>query len=458
MTTPDYLNWPFWPDRPRSDEQERQWWRDCYVRGAADRQLEGLFHWFVLAGPPGSGKSVALEAWKREEARDALVLDYPPSLWPGASTAWRPNDPSHIMQMLAVAADKIAQTIHAHPELAAGLDPFQREFLRALLERQGGQRAYVNFVRALPPDAQEGYLSVPTDGDYFSDSHTRSGLQALIQELALLVGALGYRRVVYVVDPDPKQPLGPAHLRQLGDLFGWLDLTDSPYLAVVAALRDDLLRDSDVLARARARVNLVYTDWTAAECHEVAARHARRALPDAPTDFSIYSLMTAESVTLADQLVHEECGEPNPLAWVWLADSALYAMHHAEKRLVAPIVAEEFPTLRWLYFARHVKLRLDAAVQGVWRNSRLLTVENQPWRFLELLSQHDGPVNWWNSAALQRLARTQNNVHSIASRTRKAIEPDPDNPVYLLSRRGEDGGYWLECRKESNPAPIVAGL
>ena len=77
--------------------------------------------------------------------------------------------------------------------------------------------------------------------------------------------------------------------------------------------------------RARARVNLVYTDWTAAECHEVAARHARRALPDAPTDFSIYSLMTAESVTLADQLVHEECGEPNPLAWVWLADSALYA-------------------------------------------------------------------------------------------------------------------------------------
>ena len=448
MSTSGYLDWPFWPERPRSDEQERQWWRDCYVEAPADRQLAGLFHWFVLAGPPGSGKSVALTAWQQAEARDALVLNYPPTLWPGAPTAWHPDDPSHLSQLLAVAAQTIAETIHDRRELAAGLDPFQREFLRALLEHQGGQRAYVNFVRGLSPDAQESYQNVPTTTDFFSNSHTRSGVQGLIQELALLVSALGYRRVVYVVDPDAKEPLGSGHLGQLGDLFGWLDLTSSPHLAVVATLRDDLLRDSDALARARSRVGLVYTDWTADECHKVATSHARRALPDAPADLSLDSLMTPATVTLGDRLIEKECGGPNPLAWVRLTETALYAIHRAPTRLAAPIAAADFPALRWLYFARHVELRLDAAAHGVWRNFRLLPVDEKPLRFLELLSHHDRPVNWWDSDDLRALAKTQNNVHSIASRARKAIEPDPDNPVYLLSRRGDDGGYWLErCKR-----------
>ncbi|MBP8950461.1 MAG: hypothetical protein KBG73_16575, partial [Candidatus Promineofilum sp.] len=302
MNTSGYLDWPFRPEQ-RSDEQGRQWWLDCYVEGAADRQLRGLYHWGLLAGPPGSGKSVALTVWAAREANNALVLRYPPERWPGARTAWHPHDPSHLTQLLAVAAETIAETLKAQPALAAGLDVFPREFLRALLERQGGARRYQRFVLGLPAELREGYQSVPTNTNFFGEGDTLIGIQGLIQELTLLVEALGHRRIVYVVDPEP--PLDASQMDQVGDLFGWLDLTDSPAFVVVAAVRDEALRASDVLVRARARVSLIYTDWTAAECHEVATAHLRQALPDAPADLSLSAVMNADCQALADRLVVE---------------------------------------------------------------------------------------------------------------------------------------------------------
>lgn len=440
MNVHGYLDWPFWPEQ-RSDEQTRQWWRVCYVPAAADRQLENLYHWFVLAGPPASGKSVALAKWADAEAGDSLLLPYPPERWPGARTAWHPQDPSHLAQMLAVAAQAIAETLQLDPARAAGVAPFQREFLRALLERQGGARRYQRFVLSLPPELRDAYQSVPSDVDFFGGGDTLVAVQALIQELMLLVNALGYLRVVYVVDPPT--PLGPAHLGPLGDLFGWLDLTDNPDFVVVAALRDDLLRGSATLARARSRVSLVYTDWTAAECHEVAARHLRQALPEAPADAPLERWLTPEFVARLDNLVAKECGQPNPAAWARLAETALYAIHRADAPLSAPLAAEDFPTLCQLYFSRHVTLRLDPERHGVWRGARLLPLEEKLLRFLQLLHRRKHMVNW-DDPDLRQLASSKNNVHSIASRVRKVIEPDPEKPVFLQNKRGLDGGYWLE--------------
>jgi len=40
------------------------------------------------------------------------------------------------------------------------------------------------------------------------------------------------------------------------------------------------------------------------------------------------------------------------------------------------------------------------------------------------------------------LVASKNNLHTLASRLRKVIEPDPADKVYLKNRRDE--GYWLE--------------
>ena len=50
----------------------------------------------------------------------------------------------------------------------------------------------------------------------------------------------------------------------------------------------------------------------------------------------------------------------------------------------------------------------------------------------------------WDDNDLRLLAVTKNNVHSIASRTRRVIEPVAGQEVYLCNRTGDDGGYWLE--------------
>jgi hypothetical protein len=79
---------------------------------------------------------------------------------------------------------------------------------------------------------------------------------------------------------------------------------------------------------------------------------------------------------------------------------------------------------------------------------------DQSYRLLELLTLRGGKaINWYDDDDLQLLAGSPGNVHSIVSRTREAIEPTPDNWVYLKNKRGSDGGYWLEnCTLEAHYA------
>ena len=439
MNTQGYLDWPFRPDH-RSDEQEAQWWRTCYLPTATDHQLAGAAHWFVLAGPPGSGKSVALAAWLARRA-ESLLLQYPPELWPGSPKAWHPSDPTHLRQMLAVAGNYIAEVVQRDPALAEGLDRFQREFLRALLEQQGGARRYQRFVLGLPPPLRPVYQETKAEVDFFDDTNSLIGVQGIIQELVLLANALGRQRIVFLV--DPVEPLGHAHLVGLGNLLGWLDLTDNPDLAVVVALREALLHDSPLLARARSRISLIYTHWTEAECRRVAACHMQQALPDAAADQPLSAYLTEEVIEMAGRMLVAEYGDANPSGWVLLAETVLFAVYRADTPLAAPIAAADFGALRKLFFTRHIKLRLDPAGHRVWRGARSLAIDDQPLRLLTLLHQRQRRVNW-DDLELRELAGSPSNLYSIASRARKAIEPDPDDPVFLLNKRGIEGGYWLE--------------
>lgn len=266
------------------------------------------------------------------------------------------------------------------------------------------------------------------------------GIHALTQELTLLAEALGYQRIVYMVDPD--QPISLSNVGRLDDLFSLVSIVNSPQFLVVAVLRDDYMLESNVVAQFGSRLELVYTDWTADECHNVAVRHICQALPNTSADSSLSSLMTAECRTLADSFIKEECGRLNPAAWVSLAETMLFAAYHDRRQL--PLTAEDFPALRKLYFARHVRIRLDTDTHVVWRGPRPLHIDSQSWHFLQLLSRRHGNMVSSDDKELLNLAGSQTNVHSLASRARRAIEPDLSEPIFLFNRRGYSGGYWLE--------------
>jgi hypothetical protein len=443
----DYADWPFWPEM-RSDADQARWWDECYVEAAADRQLPGVYHWFLLVGGPGSGKTVARRAWLRRQRADSLVLRYPPERWPGSPKAWFPDNPSHLAQMMATAGLAVAERLQQTPALLDALGELHLEFLRALLQFMGGERHYRRFVAALPRAYAERLLAVAVDGDFFGDGYSWRGVQSQIEELSQLLRGLGLRRALYVIDPPT--PLGPEHAGGLADLFGWLDLTDNPGFAVAAVARDELLAAGSVLARARGRAGLVYTDWTALTCHRVAERHLSAALPDAPAA-PLAALLTEDALAGLDMLVAGEYGRPTPAAWAALAETLLYVTRRAERPLVPPLMTNDLPRLKAEYFRRHVLLRLDPQRGGVWRGPRFIPLNSQPLRFLQLLQQRgDHPVNW-DDNDLRLLAGSKNNVHSIASRARRAIEPVAGQDVYLCNRTSDDGGYWLE-----NCAPALS--
>ncbi len=106
---------------------------------------------------------------------------------------------------------------------------------------------------------------------------------------------------------------------------------------------------------------------------------------------------------------------------------------------------DDIAPIKHSFYGRHMPLRLDIESHGVWRGPYFIPLDEKLLEFLNLLLRRRGkPINFWDDLDLNSLAGNANNVHSIASRTRKAIEPlSKPYYVYLQNKRG-GGGYWLE--------------
>jgi hypothetical protein len=296
-------------------------------------------------------------------------------------------------------------------------------------------------VAGLRGDLAERFLAVSAGADFFADNQSLRSVRAQIEELTELLRGLGRDRVVYVIDPPT--PLGPDHVDALSTLLGRLDMADIPSFVVAAVVPDDLLKDGQLMTRARGRVGLVYTDWTTEECHHAAERHLWSALND--PNVPLVDLLSPDIIMALDEMVAQLYGEPSPAGWVNLVETALYLTRRATERLSAPVCPEDFAKFQVVYFARHVRLRLDAHQRAVWRGPLFIPLSEQSYRLLELLLQRGGKVvNWYDDDDLRLLAGSPGNVHSIVSRTRKLIEPVPDSWVYLKNERGDSGGYRLE--------------
>lgn len=447
MITESYHEWPFHPPEQRSLEENERWWTRAYLSGVADDQLRGSPHWTLITGEAGSGKSVALRAWMRDESRRSFIVPYPPNLWPGAPGAWFRDQPGHLPQMVAAVGRAAHAHLESHPEDAA-VRPLQREFLRWLLEKMGGARMFRRLADGLPEELREAYLATPREPELFRTFDDPQDVHGLIDELGRLAQGLGYQRVVFVVDLPGES--GAEHSAGVAELFGWLDIAHHPRLAVVVAAPDIVVSEGQVIGRARGRASVVRARWTEAECRAIAEGHLCLALDRPEGGVRLEELATAEVLDRAGRAIAAEYGRPTPGGWVALAETLLYLTAGSPTPLPRPVASADAALAMW--FARHLKLRVDLRLRGVWRGPRLIRLDEQPFRFLCLLHQRRGaPVNW-DDDELRTLALSKNNVHSLAARARKAIEPVKAAPVYLLSGRGE-GGYWLENCLEASRTP-----
>lgn len=435
-----YALWPFRSPADLTPEEASRWWEVCYVPGP----LEGLGtepYWQVLLGGPRSGKTVALLAIARREAEHALLIPYPPDRWPGASREWVPGG-NHLAQMMSGAALVLRDLFFREPERIFTLSDLQKEFLRWLMEKYLGPRAFRRWIEGLPPEYTEALSRIPSQ-DLFPTTSQPLDVQGQIDELVNLARRLGYSWIRVLIDFDPIQ--ARKHREAIRRLIGEHDLMLHPGFRVTMSLPRELWNQEQLARIARGRIGVIPLSWTREQAWEIALRHLRAACGDP-------SLRLADWIapTLQQDLeawLQEQYGGYAPAGWVGLIETVLHLTTRGDRRLRRPLRAQDFREVVRTLCARHLPLRLDLEARGVWRGPRFIPLADQPLNLLKALwERQGGPVDASDERVRVLLGpwgATKANLHTLAARIRRQIEPFPDQPVYLINRRGE-GGYYLE--------------
>jgi hypothetical protein len=420
--------WVFQPPHARSLEENERWWRECYVPGPADAVIQSQPHWRIIVGGPGCGKSIVLDALERQWCEHALVLRYTPEYWPHGRRVLK-KDGNHLSQLMALAGLTLRRMPGITLERISALPHFQREFLRWLMDKFSGPRTYLRWIQSLGGSDDDALMSVPYQDLYATETEFFD-VQGQIEDLIVLVRRWGFTRILVLIDTGL---LTVEQETELGHLFDWLELMHHDGLAVFTAVTPDVLERGNLVQRARGRVNVVRLNWSCDQVRVLAERHIAVA-----TDQQVQSLEQLVNPDLLQRLeamIETEYGTPAPRGWIALAELLLDLASQAS----VPLHQTE-DEIKRAFYARFIPLRLDPHHRGVWRGSKFISLDEQPFQLLQALVQHKGSAV--PSDELARVVGSLGNVHTLARRVRKVIEPDPSAPIYLKNRRDE--GYWLE--------------
>lgn len=444
--TSGYELWPFRPYHARFVDESARWWEYCHVPTGTEAELQDRPFWSAVTGGTGSGKSVILANLEQRESKTSFILRYPPARWPGAKQCWAPGG-DHLSQIMAEASISLREFFSANPAKLAILSKDQRSFLRWVIEKFGGPRAFSRWIDGFGADHTELFHNVAYE-DIYPGTAASSNVHGQINELVILVCKLGYRRLLIMVDlneSDLYQPLiwnkDEKPLEHLKSLLRLPDLTRSGGFALVAAIPSRADEEVRTIKSSFDQIKFFHIRWTLDDLRKAATAHLRQAVGKADAEMTDF---------ISESLYHEmenwlvvEYGEYTPCAWVFLVETVLYLTLAEHKQRQPPLEDNAKDELQRTFYARHIPLRLDLEARGVWRGRKFIELTDQPLNFLKILKRHDGkPVNSEDSELLQIASRKKSNIHTIASRTRDLIEPFP-KPIYIINERKE-GGYWLE--------------
>lgn len=443
-----YSSWPFRPLHEQTHEEKQRWLRECHLLSGAETTLINEPHWCVVTGGPGSGKSAVMVALEQREAHTSLIVPYPPERWPGGRQRLIPQG-DHLAQIMAGAGLAVRNLLAAHPEKIAVLTPYQREFVRWLLERIGGPRAFGQWLDSLDPALAALFQDVPSL-DLYPTTTEPLHILGQIEGLVSLVRRWGYRRVLAISDLNALE--AQAHAGEPGALFERLDLMHHPGFALVVTLPTEVADSAEVARRARGRINLVRLHWQASQIREIVLRHWRAALENSNVRWEEIVAEKLWQVLEQQWLLKEYEGEFVPGGWVAMSKAVLGAANASKVPHPLPVQPSKSMEIVRAFFAHHLPLRLDPDQHGVWRGLHLIRLKDQEINFLRVLFELSGrPVTSFELDSIlgrrdtpqQSKSTRQGRIHTLVTRVRQAVEPFPQQPVYVLNSRGE-GGYWLE--------------
>lgn len=427
----NFATWPFVSASNRLPTEEDRWWKECYLPSPLQALAEGYSQGCVILGSYQSGRSMLLAALKRSARPHFLVVedDY-------LNQPVQAPPPGNALYRLArQAVWMIREQQRQQPELLAQIrSRTVLEFLRWGIEKFHGQRAFLRWLDGLPEGIAAQFNDMPFE-DFYPTQQEMRDVQGQTEELINLSQKLGYQGVLYLVDVTPFPT--PAQIDELRALLGWRELMHHHGLKLSLALPPILPR-TEIQRLLRDRLPILEMTESREFIWAVVSLHLKAA-----SDGQIQALeQVCEPVLLQrlEDMLKEEFGCAPLGGWLRLASLILEFLNNPDE----PLKEEAFETLRCLYFTRFCPLHSDPNPVriGIWRGYRWIELDRSLYEFLEMLIRAKHPVD-------HITARTnKSNLHTLASRLRKAIEP-ADRHIYIKNTKGE--GYILENYSLSFP-------
>lgn len=427
MANWEYQEWPFYNLAHLGTAQAEVWWQQCYVETPALRAFLDVSGSAILFGPAGSGKTIAINALARRLTGQALLLHYEPQYWPSGE---RPNykGGDHLNQMMALAAVAVQQQMLEHPARFWQLDELEQEFLFWLIEKYLGRRSLHRISRHVSDSTDRPLSLPPPAGDLYPLSDPSPlDVRGQIDDLVSLANGLGLEQVVLLVDLDL---FSLEKLQEdLAALLGWLDLLEHPAFHIRATLpeSDDLRAQVGVWSSGRLRLLRLHVGEE--EVSQIVGRCLAAATGGVVQ--AVDDIVGLQNVAVMRQEIEQVYGYEAPAGWCnWLQRLLAYTANNG------PPTLEE---LRFLFYTHEsMRLRLATHRPGVWRGPQLLSLDGKPLELFSLLYQGRGTSDY---DELLGLAFTPENLNTMISRIRKAIEPIRGQHIYLQSGHKM---YWLE--------------
>jgi hypothetical protein len=424
-----FQRWPFLPLSAHTGEQRALWWQDCYVATPEMVRFVEAETSAILVGGPGSGKSTAVAALQKSQGKSALLLPYPPYHWPNGSRPWVPGG-NHLSQILAAAATEITRILTEKPEAYAVIcqQPHTQQFLFWLIEAYLGQRTLSRLLHRLRQSLSQ-HTSLETSADTLYETTTHEAdVWNQLDELVYLIEALQFSRLILTIDLNEAEAY--AHLDDLRDLFGWLDLFEYPEFALQAAIPQSVDALLKLTEQVNGRSEIIYLRQDNTGIQDIVSRYLVVATNGVHR--TLTELTTAAVLARAQEEIQHLYGRSALSGWLQWAETLIVSAD-------SPTSLRDPDEATCNFYQRHVPLRLDTSQFGVWRGPQFITLDQQPYEFLRKLFELRGRPS---PDLLQDFAGSGANLNTLASRLRKQIEPLPNKNIYLQNRR--DRGYWLE--------------
>jgi len=432
------IDWQLLNAKISEKHSDSNWWTNCYLPHPAETKLRYTERSIIMLGQAKSGKSTLLYALK-ENNNNCLTIDYPIEYWPQEANAWSPKY-NHLGQIMARVTVRLAQIFKTRPNLFLELSETDLEFWRWMLGKYSDRRALSRFLNSLPntPEYQtqrDIFHQMPFEDFYPTDTRPADA-QGQLEELITLVRQLGYQGISILIDTGNEDLTTDSRKQNTKDLFGWLKPLQIKNFYIKATFSQTMATKVDLQTLTRGRVDYIALQWTETQCVEIVNRHLSAATQGLLNQLS--QLATTPLLKSLKKDIPHLDDNPLPQYWLWAIGAMLKSYQSRQGEL--PLGNDASTNILATYYKNYVPLRLEANKQGVWRGETYIPLNEQPYIFLETL--WNIPIDTYANDALRKEMGSPENMNTVASRLRKAIEPIRGTTIYLKNTRAE--GYWLE--------------